>query len=88
MTTKTEIHQAITAALTTENGDKPYKNGPFHELVTENGERLTITVRASSTEITVESLDADAEAETVATIQVQHAAGTKNLTRTIQAFVN
>jgi hypothetical protein len=86
MTTKTEIHQAITAALTTENGDKPYKNGPFHELVTENGERLTITVRASSTEITVESLDA--EAETVATIQVQHAAGTKNLTRTIQAFVN
>jgi hypothetical protein len=86
MTTKTEIHQAITAALTTENGDKPYKNGPFHELVTENGERLTITVRALSTEITVESLDA--EAETVATIQVQHAAGTKNLTRTIQAFVN
>jgi hypothetical protein len=86
MTTKTEIHQAITAALTTENGEKPYKNGPFYELVTENGERLTITVRALSTEITVESLDA--EAETVATIQVQHAAGTKNLTRTIQAFVN
>jgi hypothetical protein len=86
MTTKTEIRQAITAALTTENGEKPYKNGPFYELVTENGERLTITVRALSTEITVESLDA--EAETVATIQVQHAAGTKNLTRTIQAFVN